>query len=277
MESFSCERIKKFIEGKSYSVGGYNIIHIKDFIKLYNTLYNTNHITSELSKSKLISIVSIIVFENNFELFCQSYDRSYDKSKSQSQSQNKTQRDLIVDQKPKLKIKNKIIYDDYYIRSIELGGGGDCFYYVTSEILKRNGKNYNVKDLRKIVSETILTMDNDSFELYSAIYEKSREDLAIYMSKSISDADDLQINIIANYFNICYYIYNVNTNKFTCAGISDKSKIEIYGCLYYTGGHYQLGVIYNDTEEIFSVSNKLNEKQILFFDGLKIRNKISLC
>ena len=147
----------------------------------------------------------------------------------------------------------------YTITSTELGGGGDCFFYTVCEILKKcMGISTSVGNLRQIVSKTVSEFTDEEYQIHSNTFDEpiSKQELVKRMENKKYDADNLAINIIGIYYKIKFLIYNTNTNKFTCDGNNYMEKYDVIGCLYYTGGHYQLGNIYKNNNFMFSYCKK---------------------
>ena len=159
----------------------------------------------------------------------------------------------------------------YSLSVIETGGGGDCFYYTVCHMLNkllpaRVGENLLCPyDLRKIVCSHIMQMPDDTFDIHKAVYEGddykfkdlTREKFCDIMMDRKYESDNTGISIIGEHFKIKFIIYSIMHDRFNVCGY-DSNDYEFIEMLFYTGKHYQVGII-TDTDsgkEVFSFFRK---------------------
>jgi len=183
------------------------------------------------------------------------------------------------------KIYTPVKSHNYYISSIETGMGGDCFYYslaymlnninneinnnhINNEINNNHINIYNPINLRKIVSDYVLEMNDDEFNIHKGVYEGDYglSDVTKVMLSKIMlcrkyDADDTAISIIANHFKFKFITYMYKDNYYRVIGY-ENDDYEYIGALFYTGNHYRVGIIYEDEKEIFKFckSSQINDE-----------------
>ena len=168
-----------------------------------------------------------------------------------------------VEQKIEQKIEQKTVYT---LSSIEVGGGGDCFYYTVCYMLNKlnNFSFLTPYDLRKIVCSHIMNMSDDKFAIHKAVYEGedyklkdlTRETLCEIMMDRKYDSDNTGIAIIGDHFKIKFLIYSVAHNRFNICGY-DNDDYEYIEILFHTNNHYQVGVVeYTDDLQNTNNTNK---------------------
>lgn len=258
-------RLSNFVNGKSNSAGGYNISDVINILEptdfFIEELYSFTRIEIQLYVKDLLKNKDFIkIFEK------QPINTSKESKESKKSKESKLNKTHLI--------------NNYYIKSKEYGGGGDCFFYVICEGLRKlYNMNYKPIDLRKIVYKHLMEKEtNERFLIINSIYnKKDKEELANYFLKSISDADDYTMNVISEHFKMCLLIYNRNTKKMNC--FNEVNGFDSIICMYYTGGHYQLGIILDNDEEIFSILdiNEITSRQRELFHELTENKILMFC
>ena len=236
---YNRQRLLNSISGATLSSNGYNMDDIKEFIECIN---KNNHLSlsqSGKSRIELQDILHIIMLDDKINKNMCMDDTKLTASSASSASRASSPTSSSTRKKFTATCDLFPYTDRYCMKIIERGGGGDCFYYCFANALH---KLYYVTE--------------------KGIHNKVT--LKQYLLSRKSDADNVSISILSDYFKMATYIYDRNKKIIYCLGCSQPKNI--YFCLlYYTGAHYQQIIVYDkhtNTEIIsYGKYSDLTEKE----------------
>ena len=266
---YNRQRLLNSISGATLSSNGYNMDDIKEFIECIN---KNNHLSlsqSGKSRIELQDILHIIMLDDKINKNMCMDDTKLTASSASSASRASSPTSSSTRKKFTATCDLFPYTDRYCMKIIERGGGGDCFYYCFANALHKLKITQDLMSphqLRVILTNVIDTLPNSVVKLYY-VTEKgihNKVTLKQYLLSRKSDADNVSISILSDYFKMATYIYDRNKKIIYCLGCSQPKNI--YFCLlYYTGAHYQQIIVYDkhtNTEIIsYGKYSDLTEKE----------------